>query len=438
MNSLRPPLARARHLATFLAASAFLLLSTPPPVRAAEPSPAPADDPVIESGPFVVTEKSLGIIPLNGFFRYSRFSQRVKTPVVVRGTMRRDQPLSDFDVKPGDQIHAINGQEITRLTKNELIKLWMETGDAGDSLTLTIASATAKGTAFREVRLKRVSPRAKPEPKLPDSPDVLALIESARAKQHRDESDFTAELAAFDALIAAHAGAKTEEAAKLVLDRTMLLSIVVVDFDASQKSLAQLQAEYPGTKAAAEADKLSATIERQNAKQDSPAVSALIGQPAPALHFIASTRSGLKTLADLKGKVVVLTFWAPGSRQSIYAFQHLRFIADYYKGASVEVISVTSIMGRGPGPDGKPIDTRGKPDKEIGLLKKYAAQQNLTWPVAISSQPAMNPDYAVQQIPSLTIIAPDGTIRENGLNPMTPLRPKIDALLKEFSLPPPM
>jgi hypothetical protein len=423
-------------------ATAFLIGISLTPAGAADPVPnksgdKPADDTVIESGPFVVTEKSLGIIPFNGFFRYSRFSQRVKTPVFVRGTMRRDQQLSEFGVKPGDQIHSVNGQELSGLTKNELIKLWMETGDAGDPLTLTVASNGPKGPAFREVKIKRISPRANSAPQIPDSPEVLAVIEKARAKQHRDETDFTEEFTTLDALIARHAGAKTEEAAQLALSRATLMILLGSDLDAALEATAQVKADYPGTQADRNADKMIGVIEREKNKHEAPAVRALIGQPAPALDFIWSTRPGLKNLTDLKGKVIVVTFWAPGSRQSVYAFQHLKFIANYYQGTPVEVVSVTSLTGRGPGPDGMPVDTRGKPDKEMGLLKKYAEQQGLTWTVAISSQPAMNPNYALQQIPSLTIIAPDGTLRENGLNPMMPLRIKIDPLLREFDLPTP-
>ena len=62
----------------------------------------------------------------------------------------------------------------------------------------------------------------------------------------------------------------------------------------------------------------------------------------------------------------------------------------------------------------------------------------MTWPVVFSEQPVFNQAYGVTGIPHIAIIAPDGTVRHNGLHPtMTPTARKhemINALLEEFGL----
>jgi len=167
----------------------------------------------------------------------------------------------------------------------------------------------------------------------------------------------------------------------------------------------------------------------------------LMDHPAPALTF--SWFSGdqpAKTLADLKGKVVVVDFWATWCGPCIGTFPQVRELQKHYEGYEVVIVGVTSLQGKHHPGNGEPVDTEGNPQKEYDLMKEFMAKQDMTWPVAFSEQEVFNPDFGVRGIPHVAIVDAEGIVRYNGLHPGDPLKvkaEKIDALLKKAGLPTP-
>jgi thiol-disulfide isomerase/thioredoxin len=164
----------------------------------------------------------------------------------------------------------------------------------------------------------------------------------------------------------------------------------------------------------------------------------LVGQPAPELNFIWSTRDGLTNLSDLKGKVVVIDFWTTACGPCVASFPEVRELTAHYEGRDVVVIGVTSLQGSVHGLKAKPIYVRNDPVEEMALMNDYINVKDITWTVVFSAEEVFNLDYGVAGIPHLVIIAPDGTVRHNGLDPAEPLKEttqRIDAILKEFGKP---
>ena len=160
----------------------------------------------------------------------------------------------------------------------------------------------------------------------------------------------------------------------------------------------------------------------------------LINHAAPAIDFLWNSDGKAKTLADYRGKVVVLDFWATWCGPCIASMPKLRELTDHYKGKDVVVLAVTSVQGIFV-ENGKRTDTEGKPDEEIAMFPGYIERQKINWTVAVSKQEVFNPDFGVEGIPYMAILDKQGRVRHAGLHPgalsLTQKQALIDPLLAE-------
>ena len=168
------------------------------------------------------------------------------------------------------------------------------------------------------------------------------------------------------------------------------------------------------------------------------ATGTLVGNKAPELNFLWMSSGKEKSLDDLKGKVVILDFWATKCGPCIGIMPNMRALTKRYTGYPVEIIGVTSVMGYHVDvKNGKTIQTKGNPEYEFELMRTFMKDQNMNWRVAFTSQNVMNMDYGVLDIPHIVIIDAKGNVRYNGVDPFSAPYHKadlIDGLLKEAGL----
>ncbi|MBL9207605.1 MAG: TlpA family protein disulfide reductase [Opitutaceae bacterium] len=268
--------------------------------------------------------------------------------------------------------------------------------------------------------------------------DLETLVSGVRAKLtsgRNTAADLAPELAQFDALLLKYQGDKSDEVGQILLMKAALYAEVLNDSVKGTELLKQVAIDFPGSKAAANADRMMSMLDRKAKATQTQA--GLIGKIAPNLHFTWLSQDGPKTLDAYRGKVVVLDFWATWCGPCIASFPQVAQLVEHYKGTDVAVIGVTSLQGFVSGLEGGRVDTKGKPDKEMALMHDFIKAKQMTWTVAFSQEEVFNPDYGIMGIPYVAIIAPDGTVRHAGLHPGSSLEDKaakIDAILKEFNL----
>ncbi len=139
-----------------------------------------------------------------------------------------------------------------------------------------------------------------------------------------------------------------------------------------------------------------------------------VGQPAP--DFELKTLDGKTVrLADLRGKPVLINFWASWCTPCRKEFPFLQSLADENPG--IEVLGITE--------DTIPSEARS-------FIKKKRA----TWPMLNDSGGAVAKEYGVRPIPQTMFVNRDGTLTVRVNAPLTLLsKSELDAELAKILAP---
>lgn len=173
----------------------------------------------------------------------------------------------------------------------------------------------------------------------------------------------------------------------------------------------QLSETAPDSKYTTDYNALIAQVEQQEAQQ-AAAELIKVGQPAPNIT-LPGPDGKTHSLSSLKGKVVLLDFWASWCGPCRKANPHVVEIYNKYKSKGFDVFSV-SLDGADPRMKLAPEEAERR--KADGKAKWIAAiaQDKLSWPNHVSdlqhwgSAPAAT--YGVSAIPKTFLIGKDGTI----------------------------
>jgi thiol-disulfide isomerase/thioredoxin len=131
------------------------------------------------------------------------------------------------------------------------------------------------------------------------------------------------------------------------------------------------------------------------------------GEVAPEISIAKWIDQPPVKLSDLRGRVVLLDFWATWCPPCIAAFPHLTEWHEKYKDKGLVILGLTKYYGQA---EGQSVDE----DYEFGFLQRFKKMHRLPYGIAVAGNDDNLRNYGVSGIPTAIIIDRRGIIRYVG------------------------
>jgi thiol-disulfide isomerase/thioredoxin len=128
----------------------------------------------------------------------------------------------------------------------------------------------------------------------------------------------------------------------------------------------------------------------------------LIGKPAPAIQGMDLDGKPFN-LADARGKVVLVVFWASWCLPCATEADVLQQIAETYRGGGFQIVSINLDASE---------DGKEKLESVLPSIRHFVLDHNVAWPTLVNGQGDKDyaQKYGVTEVPANVLIARNGTI----------------------------
>ena len=148
----------------------------------------------------------------------------------------------------------------------------------------------------------------------------------------------------------------------------------------------------------------------------------LLGRSAPEIEVAEWVVGQPTTLAEQRGRVVMLEFWARSCRSCVAMLPALSDLHDRYHKHGLTILALTRY---GPSDD-VPIAERAH---ERDMIRQISADQSLEFAVGIAADGGLQQRYGATGIPTFAIIDRAGIVR---LASSIPDKPKMEKLIADL------
>jgi thiol-disulfide isomerase/thioredoxin len=189
---------------------------------------------------------------------------------------------------------------------------------------------------------------------------------------------------------------------RLYLDVTERLATVLIESERKAEAMRMLEESIKYVTANVKDEKEQSGL--LSALQLKIKQSQLRGEVAPEILVSRWIDQKPVKLAELRGQVVLLDFWATWCGPCIAAFPHLKSWHEKYKERGLVIIGLTRYYGSGEGRD-------MLPPEEFSFLEKFKKEHALPYGIAIAEGSENLGTYAVTGIPTAVLIDRQGKVR---------------------------